>query len=198
MAEVPVHPRVGGERLRRSHREIVSIGSSPRGRGTPYTEICDQTHERFIPAWAGNANSKFRSSRPTPVHPRVGGERGFRLSSRPSANGSSPRGRGTRPTMVRDSDDTRFIPAWAGNAYLPNSTVRSCTVHPRVGGERPSRRSDTSLHRGSSPRGRGTLLPSLIFLHFKRFIPAWAGNASQQSHRRSSASVHPRVGGERG
>ena len=71
----PVHPRMRGERFRSSCVWFVLGGSSPHARGTqPLTN--EANHEnRFIPACAGNATSSWASSCPSPVHPRMRGER---------------------------------------------------------------------------------------------------------------------------
>ena len=50
-----VHPRVCGERLRRSGVRDIPIGSSPRVRGTPAFTLSPPHCSRFIPACAGNA-----------------------------------------------------------------------------------------------------------------------------------------------
>ena len=71
----PVHPRVRGER------------SSFRAR--------ESGRQRFIPACAGNAGAEQPTCRFAPVHPRVRGERFNTTAVSTSANGSSPRARGT-------------------------------------------------------------------------------------------------------
>ena len=75
-------------------------GSSPHTRGTPDDKTSDLCKQRFIPAYAGNAN-KCPGQRPEhAVHPRIRGERVLAcLAGRPVV---------------------RFIPAYAGNA-LPIS-----------------------------------------------------------------------------
>ena len=50
---------------------------------------------------------------------------------------------------------------------------------------------------GSAPRGRGTGARASSALLHRRFSPAWAGNGSVGPRRDPSASVQPRVGGER-
>ena len=71
-------------------------GSSPRGRGTRYDAAGNLTGERFIPARAGNAVMLVSTQRPSPVHPRAGGERADSALNADDEVGSSPRGRGTR------------------------------------------------------------------------------------------------------
>ena len=156
---IAVHPRVGGEHSLPLTSRESSVGSSPRGRGT----LCPTARlwpvPRFIPAWAGNTHFLFSRALRTPVHPRVGGEHGRCGSSSTGENGSSPRGRGTRFGDASTSVAPRFIPAWAGNTYLPAGPVPRPPVHPRVGGEHTHEADQADPQHGSSPRGRGTRPP---------------------------------------
>ena len=114
----PVHPRMRGERFRSSCVWFVLGGSSPHARGTqPLTN--EANHEnRFIPACAGNATSSWASSCPSPVHPRMRGERSAGGDANVSSYGSSPHARGTPRAFFPAADGVRFIPACAGNATL--------------------------------------------------------------------------------
>ena len=49
---------------------------------------------------------------------------------------------------------------------------------------------------GSSPHGRGTATMAAWVMACPRFIPAWAGNSSQNVHGSGRLPVHPRMGGE--
>ncbi len=193
----PVHPRVGGERDGFAALICAETGSSPRGRGTPRVRRRARVARRFIPAWAGNAPCRPACGSWPPVHPRVGGEREIKTSSRSCRPGSSPRGRGTRSAVRPSNQPSRFIPAWAGNADKTRSTPHQTPVHPRVGGERRSSCPCRPPVSGSYPRGRGTPLAQTAPTGPRRFIPAWAGNASATNSPGSPSAVHPRVGGER-
>ena len=194
----PVHPRAGGERGVTASRTVPPVGSSPRGRGTPWLDDSDanladgssprgrgtpgghgppRRRGRFIPARAGNARLPRRRSASRSVHPRAGGERACVSSWLPSLPGSSPRGRGTPHPPVEDGVLVRFIPARAGNAQHALFSHPRAPVHPRAGGERrePGRAAQTG----------------------NRFIPARAGNADWWSTGAPRPSVHPRAGGER-
>ena len=175
----------------------MSVGSSPRGRGTLRRQIEHPAARRFIPARAGNARRRARTPRPTPVHPRAGGERATVHVRRAILVGSSPRGRGTRDRARPSCYPRRFIPARAGNAS--DDAIGPCVtpVHPRAGGERPSSWSASRSPAGSSPRGRGTLRRTALRPGAIRFIPARAGNAPAAAAATATRSVHPRAGGER-
>ncbi len=194
---VPVHPRVGGERVFQRRVHDLDFGSSPRGRGTRAHCRSEPIPGRFIPAWAGNA--RFHEARriAPPVHPRVGGERGMEVGLFPMQAGSSPRGRGTPDDRIRADRRNRFIPAWAGNASGCRRNCVPAAVHPRVGGERERGVRKPSATAGSSPRGRGTPRRRSGAGLRRRFIPAWAGNAWLTACGPTTPAVHPRVGGER-
>ena len=52
-----------------------------------------------------------------------------------------------------------LIPAWAGKTRTATQSQPSIPAHPRVGGENPYAASNDQDPKGSSPRGRGKLLP---------------------------------------
>ncbi len=151
-----VHPRVCGERAMAVPMSARFTGSSPRLRGTPSRAEKNNGKGRFIPAFAGNAISPARTARFAPVHPRVCGER--QKSTRPDSVciGSSPRLRGTRAVGRSAAVLHRFIPAFAGNAYIEPGRIQTLPVHPRVCGERSFQQRPSARTRGSSPRLRGT------------------------------------------
>ena len=115
LGENAVHPRVGGEHQAPHVRLSSKTGSSPRGRGTHGDRLRNPGEHRFIPAWAGNTCPAPSGHTCSPVHPRVGGEHSVKGFLGECIRGSSPRGRGTRPTFHLRCHPLRFIPAWAGN-----------------------------------------------------------------------------------
>ena len=194
-----VHPRVCGERDRRFAARPWSRPVHPRVCGERGAH-CDPgyVHSRFIPACAGNATF--------PAH-------------RPCANvGSSPRVRGTR--TVSGMHRVRLVsvhPRVCGErGHRARMAGASASVHPRVCGERSRCRLRPYRIPGSSPRVRGTLLriargdhePSV---HPRvcgergdgstaapvgcRFIPACAGNASDDDDRDSNQRFIPACAG---
>ena len=159
---MPASPPGQGEPSRYSQvyppSNVRRCDLSPRGRGTHEPVSPTGPLRRFIPAWAGNADSSTTWTCATTVHPRVGGERATQ--------------------EVERLEQTRFIPAWAGNARSRRGRPGPISVHPRVGGERPFTSISSLPSIGSSPRGRGTRLDLAGGIDRGRFIPAWAGNAS--------------------
>ena len=158
---ITVHPRVCGERVVAAQLALAKDGSSPRVRGTPNLHTALVCGFRFIPACAGNAYPQVNTITPMSVHPRVCGERPNGENYSLLTYGSSPRVRGTLERRQCSKNRSRFIPACAGNAGLPQSWWGHTAVHPRVCGERSNCASLRYLYSGSSPRVRGTPLYSL-------------------------------------
>ena len=53
---------------------LSDFGSSPLTRGTHWTKKMSNRHTRFIPAYAGNSESKVQEQFADAVHPRLRGE----------------------------------------------------------------------------------------------------------------------------
>ncbi len=172
-------------------------GSSPRERGTLVFRGAMLIAIRFIPARAGNAVAQPAVAVLPPVHPRASGERSGRTRAVEPLAGSSPRERGTPPTLSSVSGCQRFIPARAGNARSLAPRSRTTPVHPRASGERVTGWPGSGKSTGSSPRERGTRRSPRGGGFRRRFIPARAGNASNAAVAATSVSVHPRASGER-
>ena len=192
-----VHPRMRGERSRKTGERAPVGGSSPHARGTRQADHLNRIVQRFIPAYAGNARAPRWPTWPNTVHPRIRGERFVAVTGCVAILGSSPHTRGTPRQPAARGRETRFIPAYAGNATRSSLSPLNISVHPRIRGERPSTSSLGSRNAGSSPHARGTL----FFIHFRlfafRFIPACAGNATRPIRSIVMPPVHPRMRGER-
>ena len=104
--------------------------------------------------------------------------------------------RGTGSSSSRHNVSRRIIPAYAGNRTLRLFSFSSIRDHPRVCGEQRIVRVIVHLHRGSSPRMRGT--GSFLELRTQPIgiIPAYAGNRSRLRRREDTPRDHPRVCGE--
>ena len=152
----PVHPRACGERMPFFELSWPACGSSPRLRGTAPTPAESEHLLRFIPALAGNGMLSVWCRVALTVHPRACGERLFPVNPNPVLIGSSPRLRGTDPTVYHSGTIHRFIPALAGNGSNFRSETRMPAVHPRACGERGGHDGGGKVQGGSSPRLRGT------------------------------------------
>ena len=197
VTDVAVHPRIRGERTWAMYAFRALAGSSPHTRGTHVGHRLLRCHQRFIPAYAGNASTETISSRVATVHPRIRGERWHTSHWGFGAAGSSPHTRGTRCRRPCARGQYRFIPAYAGNAQPRRPTRPPVPVHPRIRGERSRAVRSLLTRPGSSPHTRGT--PHLHVGRFvaRRFIPAYAGNATNSDSISDTKSVHPRIRGER-
>ena len=113
-------------------------------------------------------------------------------------DGSSPRLRGTHQRAAARDHRNRFIPAPAGNTLGVYADNGGNPVHPRACGEHPRPRITTPARTGSSPRLRGTPLPTRRPVPERRFIPAPAGNTRHVNAADCRKAVHPRACGEHG
>ena len=195
--EKAVHPRIRGERTGGQTALPSIIGSSPHTRGTPHPDAKCRPPLRFIPAYAGNATTRLPVSRPRSVHPRIRGERQFVMTPVSTSIGSSPHTRGTLAEHHRYDAGRRFIPAYAGNAATGLGRCAPTAVHPRIRGERAANHYGDKKRGGSSPHTRGTRPSGVQNRPYKRFIPAYAGNARGPARQQTPPSVHPRIRGER-
>ena len=170
------HPRAGGENL--SARKCCSsaVGSSPRGRGKHSHAIPERLHPRLIPARAGKTGGVVRRIAALAAHPRAGGENSSHSSRSSAPPGSSPRGRGKRPSTKKDPRPYGLIPARAGKTHGLVTKASSKPAHPRAGGEN-----------GMQFAGRIACV---------RLIPARAGKTGDQSEYSRYWPAHPRAGGE--
>ena len=109
------HPRVCGEHLAFIKFCAVSLGSSPRMRGTPIPRIFGTLFDGIIPAYAGNTTTRSARKSATRDHPRVCGEHRSAERAEAQIRGSSPRMRGTRWRGHVVHQEQGIIPAYAGN-----------------------------------------------------------------------------------
>ena len=90
----------------------------------------------------------------------------------------------------------RFIPAQAGNRWMPPIRGGAVSVHPRASGEQLAAFTAAASTSGSSPRKRGTAVALRAIAAPRRFIPAQAGNSLAAYIAASRCAVHPRASGE--
>ena len=150
---------------------------------------------RSIPACAGEAPRKCRTTGTSAVYPRVcGGSPAahWRLTIPP---GLSPRVRG-KPSLrgVQDGDEGS-IPACAGEAARLQARPLSAPVYPRVCGGSHNGLMMGIICWGLSPRVRGKPGSGGQEGGIMRSIPACAGEAKQITHSKPVKPVYPRVCG---
>ncbi len=131
-----VHPHARGERHGGATENGHDRGSSPRTWGTRRHRSRDSGRPRFIPTHVGNAWTRARMGKSSPVHPHARGER-VRIRRAAAGNaGSSPRTWGTLPLARPNFGYMRFIPTHVGNAPANPSWAPYRPVHPHARGER--------------------------------------------------------------
>ncbi len=91
----------------------------------------------------------------------------------------------------------RFIPGYAGNAWIDLILSGKKTVYPRLRGERLGHCLASCSACGLSPATRGTRYGQNLQLNIYRFIPGYAGNAPDSHPGRMLVTVYPRLRGER-
>ncbi len=170
------HPRERGEHEPGQIMTTPQSGSSPRARGTLAVLCFALVEWRIIPASAGNTFSFINVENLITDHPRERGEhRPCRVVRYPLA-GSSPRARGTLGARPVPALLGRIIPASAGNTVPLRPRQMRRPDHPRERGEHSVICAPALTLIGSSPRARGTLERTHVFLLRFRIIPASAGN----------------------
>ena len=133
-------------------------GLSPLARGTRGDAPQYLLLRWFIPAGAGNteATPEIRAKRA--VYPRWRGEHNFCSMSLTPIAGLSPLARGTLTRARVSMAKKWFIPAGAGNTWLPAGQYYVTAVYPRWRGEHCFVSRAAGVLRGLSPLARGTLV----------------------------------------
>src|SRR5690606_34226807 len=124
-------------------------------RGTDVMPDVPARIKRFIPADAGNGPRDNPHRQTKSVYPRGCGERSERALVWRSADGLSPRMRGTALQQRIQESVFRFIPADAGNGFTPVIFATKQPVYPRGCGERNAGAIPANAVIGLSPRMRG-------------------------------------------
>ena len=130
------HPRVCGEKKRKSLPLDNRWGSPPRVRGEERPAPTAPGVKRITPACAGRSTIKLQGIAMAQDHPRVCGEKLHRIIEAVIADGSPPRVRGEVDLLIRRGCVLGITPACAGrrqNLYL---FAPLCRDHPRVCGEK--------------------------------------------------------------
>ena len=191
------HPHVCGERQLAQVKRPRPAGTSPRvwGKGAEATD--ESVQERNIPTCVGKGRRRSLSSRRSPEHPHVCGERGVYRRVRGGVYGTSPRVWGKGDLRVLAPHPIRNIPTCVGKGNADNHIRCVSPEHPHVCGERKTFGEEGVRADGTSPRvwGKGRCLPPAR--HPNRNIPTCVGKGRVAGCRSSPCSEHPHVCGER-
>ena len=191
------HPRVCGEKGRRSSRGVCSSGSPPRVRGKVVFSLSRPLCGRITPACAGKRRIVGNYERATTDHPRVCGEKIILSRLATLAAGSPPRVRGKALAVAHVLMRGRITPACAGkSSRRPDHPCRR-RDHPRVCGEKLTLRRRTIHEFGSPPRVRGKGAGSGAEKKAYGITPACAGKSDGPLKAAAAGWDHPRVCGEK-
>ena len=150
-----VYPRVCGGTYCAPQSGHSRFGLSPRVRGNLRRKAKTSWCQRSIPACAGEPIKYASKKQAFKVYPRVcGGTTGIGSSKR-RPMGLSPRVRGNRSLSWRQRNQTRSIPACAGEPSRSSVAAWMLRVYPRVCGGTGRIVSIRGRDRGLSPRVRG-------------------------------------------
>ena len=189
------HPRACGANSDPFHVFAVASGSSPRVRGKRWVASSAAGAFRIIPARAGQTSSSSPRPGNSTDHPRACGANLVPFSLRLWWFGSSPRVRGKPGALLDRGDNSRIIPARAGQTCCPRAGQRDCPDHPRACGANLYARAAAPSSSGSSPRVRGKLRPSKRRWRRGRIIPARAGQTGALAFFVNVRTDHPRACG---
>ena len=131
----PAHPRSRGEHSGAITSPSAMVGSSPLARGTRAAEERQRIRFRLIPARAGNTPCRVPGRSGYPAHPRSRGEHMTVQDKGEYILGSSPLARGTPAHLRPQPQESRLIPARAGNTARIRDFNRRLSAHPRSRGE---------------------------------------------------------------
>ena len=189
------HPRICGEKFIVHPRRILQAGSPPHMRGKETKFLSGGMAERITPAYAGKvANSgggrvlcgitpayagKSKLSPNCIVvkrdHPRICGEKSQHIGARYIPKGSPPHMRGKASCLYFRVPLTGITPAYAGKSYRERYGHHQGRDHPRICGEKSTRKRRTDSTLGSPPHMRGKVLSFVFRLNRDGITPAYAG-----------------------
>ena len=149
------HPRVCGEKAQPRAGSRRVRGSPPRMRGKDRSAARASNGNGITPAYAGKSLTIQKMTTRSRDHPRVCGEKCMSRCRRRRAEGSPPRMRGKVVALLCGISRTRITPAYAGKSGRPGNGRPYPQDHPRVCGEKPSRKALRNTALGSPPRMRG-------------------------------------------
>ena len=194
--EKQVYPRVRGEAFMVVTPTIVTVGLSPRPRGSHLCTLIIFPIVGSIPASAGKPLYFYALHLPIWVYPRVRGEAMKIPRVVTLISGLSPRPRGSRIFSPGSASLSGSIPASAGKPYSAFQWTRATRVYPRVRGEAGFPSLPLQSFEGLSPRPRGSHQHLHVALVVVRSIPASAGKPTPMPMFLLLPGVYPRVRGE--
>ena len=153
------HPRVCGEKLRKTAVSVRELGSPPRMRGKVGARGIFRFGPGITPAYAGKSHATVRCAESCWDHPRVCGEKRANRQTATTSEGSPPRMRGKVHASLVECAGVGITPAYAGKRRQDEETDPGREDHPRVCGEKAMSPVTSWVPQGSPPRMRGKVQP---------------------------------------
>ena len=169
------HPRACGAHCTIIFSEIRYAGSSPRMRGSRKLMEIPLVDHGIIPAHAGLTLIPKHDRLCPWDHPRACGAHSSLKSRRTNTTGSSPRMRGSHLATCQYYIVRGIIPAHAGLTRIDITFNIMDWDHPRACGAHCNAFDLVRIHKGSSPRMRGSLPHAPMSFLQVGIIPAHAG-----------------------
>ena len=187
-----VYPRECGATRKATNVGKLWRGLSPRVRGNHQHAVAQMVCHRSIPASAGQPIATRRGRCPLPVYPRECGATWNTIYGTGVGTGLSPRVRGNLTQKTINPNETRSIPASAGQPGRRPTSGSCGGVYPRECGATLGPVLHVVVERGLSPRVRGNRLGQLLQVRRARSIPASAGQPAIRRQSLDLSPVYPR------
>ena len=154
------HPRVCGEKISQTRRNLPWGGSPPRVRGKVHFLKVRLNERGITPACAGKSQLVFERFRIFWDYPRVCGEKMPFSRESCSTSGSPPRMRGKGRHPGSNHPRPGITPAYAGKSLSVPTHGSRPGDHPRVCGEKFHPASDRKLGRVRGTKRSSSLSPA--------------------------------------
>ena len=132
------HPRLCGEKAKKARQTPEDRGSPPpmRGKGSRITKA--SVRIGITPAYAGKSAAYEQRCRTLEDHPRLCGEKLWKLTERNWSGGSPPPMRGKAGGKIPNVLQSGITPAYAGKRVVVGIVAILSRDHPRLCGEKGS------------------------------------------------------------
>ena len=149
------HPRVCGEKELRQAIAVQHIGSPPHVRGKVCLVLAQSFELGITPACAGKRRGSCRRMHRIWDHPRMCGEKASEYTCPLISLGSPPHVRGKACATSRRACAAGITPACAGKRNPTSGGKCLRWDHPRMCGEKETKRKRRPVPYGSPPHVRG-------------------------------------------
>ena len=195
--KVEDHPRLRGEKPRKTLPLRFFAGSPPLTRGKDRSAQEARCEKRITPAYAGKRQSFLPHRHSEEDHPRLRGEKLKIWPNHFTPLGSPPLTRGKDDRILERCFPLRITPAYAGKSAVVDRRRATLQDHPRLRGEKADGHATYKRNLGSPPLTRGKGKLSVESLFDRRITPAYAGKSRRPDGCMRTGGDHPRLRGEK-